>query len=343
MIKKEPQDEKGLIALLLMLVVLGTCTGALAKTDAFSREQTTSDGIAYVIDEGNNVTVTGYQGKASDLVIPDFFGKDWSILSRIAVNAFAGNEKLTSVTIKGGVMVVIDTGAFDSCVNLAQLALPEGIWEIRENAFRGAALTELTLPKGIMGISAQAFGGCNALLTITFQGTELPEILDAEAFAWDQPNSERTIRCYQGSAVDSWAQACGYAVEYLSQSEECTFSVTDDGRIYGYQGHVADLVIPAEINGIPVRAINNWVFYGNTFLTSVTLPEGLTPIDNDSFGGCPNLAEVNLPSTLTHLGAGAFSDCISLKQIVLPEGLQVLEDVTFARCSALESVTPPRR
>lgn len=297
----------------------------------------------YVINEGNNVTVTSYQGKASDLVIPDFFGKDWSILSRIAVNAFAGNEKLTSVTIKGGVMVVIDTGAFDGCVNLAQLVLPEGIWEIRENAFRGTALTELTLPKGIMGISAQAFGGCNALRTITFQGTELPEMLDAEAFAWNQSNSERTIRCYQGSAVDSWAQACGYAVEYLSQSEECTFSVTDDGRIYGYQGHVADLVIPAEINGIPVRAINNWVFYGNTFLTSVTLPEGLTLIDNDSFGGCPNLAEVNLPSTLTHLGAGAFSDCISLKQIVLPEGLQVLEDVTFARCSALESVTPPRR
>jgi len=80
--------------------------------------------------------------------------------------------------------------------------------------------------------------------------------------------------------------------------------------------------------------------YQCTALTSITLPEGVTKIDNSSFAGCSSLSEVVLPSSLVTLGAQVFYGCTSLSAITLNDGLKTIGSTTFYRCN-LSSITIP--
>ena len=62
----------------------------------------------------------------------------------------------------------------------------------------------------------------------------------------------------------------------MSSAEDWRFD-PDTGTLLGYNGPDKDLVIPAEINGVPVTNIGNGVFSDNQ-LTSVTIPNSVTSI-----------------------------------------------------------------
>ncbi|MCL1795282.1 MAG: leucine-rich repeat domain-containing protein [Clostridia bacterium] len=69
--------------------------------------------------------------------------------------------------------------------------------------------------------------------------------------------------------------------------------------ITGYvEGPAGDLVIPGELDGVPVTGIGDWVFAGCTGLTSVTLPEGLTYLGDYAFASCPNLTDIIIPDSV---------------------------------------------
>ena len=58
-----------------------------------------------------------------------------------------------------------------------------------------------------------------------------------------------------------------------------------DGRVVlkNAAGHASTLVVPAEIDGLPVTEIGRYAFENCTSLTSITLPEGITKIGDDVF------------------------------------------------------------
>ena len=56
-------------------------------------------------------------------------------------------------------------------------------------------------------------------------------------------------------------------------------------------------------------------------ITEITVPEGVTYINEDAFKGCSNLEHVYLPNSLTAIGSGAFSMCHKLTDIKLPDFL----------------------
>ena len=96
--------------------------------------------------------------------------------------------------------------------------------------------------------------------------------------------------------------------------------------------------------------IDDWsatTFHKNAAVLSVTVPEGVTTLENYALQSCPNLTEVSLPSTLTTIGQGAFAQCTSLTEIEIPEGVSTIQGGnldaygTFYRCTALESITLP--
>ncbi|WP_157150935.1 leucine-rich repeat domain-containing protein [Brachyspira sp. SAP_772] len=106
-------------------------------------------------------------------------------------------------------------------------------------------------------------------------------------------------------------------------------------------------------------------FYGNKYLSYVTLPETLTSIGNNVFGNAEKLIEINFPSALTKIGEGAFRSCINLREVdlqytkittlspqifaycdnlskvVFPEGLLTIENSAFSYCVSLEEITLP--
>ena len=97
------------------------------------------------------------------------------------------------------------------------------------------------------------------------------------------------------------------------------YVLLEDGgaRITDYEGEDAELTVPAELDGHPVREIGEEAFR-DCDLTTVILPEGLTSIGDSAFYFCNSLTAVTLPDSLTSIGDDAFSFCSSLTAVTLP-------------------------
>jgi len=110
--------------------------------------------------------------------------------------------------------------------------------------------------------------------------------------------------------------------------------------ITGYRGNVndvEDVVIPERINGLPVVAIGDNVFY-YTRLTSVTLPNSLTTIGEMAFYDNP-LTSITFPNSITSIGDSAFRDN-QLTSITLPNSLTTIGSAAFAN-NQLTNITLP--
>ncbi|MBO5402417.1 MAG: leucine-rich repeat protein [Clostridia bacterium] len=117
--------------------------------------------------------------------------------------------------------------------------------------------------------------------------------------------------------------------------------------IIKYIGTSEDVVIPAEIDSLPVvsiqgvppepgRAYQIGAFEGSNIKT-VVLPASITVIGDAAFSKCADLKEIKLPDSLTELGNAAFRECKSLKTIEIPAGIKVLRNTTLAQ-SGFETV-----
>jgi len=75
--------------------------------------------------------------------------------------------------------------------------------------------------------------------------------------------------------------------------------------ITGYIGSGSAVIIPEEINGIPVRAIGEHAFFGKC-LTSVSIPDSVTSIGTMAFWRC-RLTKVTISKSVTSIGVQAFT------------------------------------
>ncbi|OAV40062.1 leucine-rich repeat protein [Clostridium saccharobutylicum] len=91
---------------------------------------------------GNECQITGYTGTSTDITIP----------SQI------GGKSVTS----------IGNYAFNDCINLISITIPNSITSIGDSAFLGCVgLTSITIPNSVTSIGASAFTYCMGLTSIT--------------------------------------------------------------------------------------------------------------------------------------------------------------------------------
>jgi hypothetical protein len=128
------------------------------------------------------------------------------------------------------------------------------------------------------------------------------------------------------------------------------------------RGESAHMEIPSEYEGLPVIAIGERAFEGNTTLRSIVIPDGVTEIREHAFDSCVNLESVVIPDSvtviqsaafcacydlrevkmsknLTSIGNHAFSECHSLRKMTLPDSVMTISSYCFANCIMLENVT----
>lgn len=89
------------------------------------------------------------------------------------------------------------------------------------------------------------------------------------------------------------------------------------------------VVIPAELDGLPVTEIGSFVFKDCVNLTSVTIPKGVTSIDTQSFIGCTGLKSITIPDGVTTIGYSAFEGCTNLTDIIIPDSVIRIGRDTF--------------
>ena len=125
------------------------------------------------------------------------------------------------------------------------------------------------------------------------------------------------------------------ALTYQKDSQDDLLLIT------GFDGSVSEVVIPAEIDGLPVLAIEDSVFENCTELTSVTIPEGIMTIGEYAFANCTGLTEITIPGTVFGISGSAFEGCTGLKTVNLEEGVQIIYDYAFRGCLNLAEITLP--
>ena len=159
----------------------------------------------------------------------------------------------------------------------------------------------------------------NCLLSFTYQ------IGDAEPINVDINNSEDLFTILENTLGDNFDPKEVLPIKYSNFKYGKTIPCVGDG---------------VKIERLGDLDVDNGeiVFSGNTNITKVIVPEGITSIGEDVFSGCTSLTEVSLPTTLTSIDGKAFTNCTSLSSIIIPEGVKSIGYNAFYGCTNLQSV-----
>ena len=74
-------------------------------------------------------------------------------------------------------------------------------------------------------------------------------------------------------------------------------------------------------------------------LTSVTIPNSVTSIENNAFYGCGSLTNLTIPNSVTSIGEAAFYGCRSLTSLTIPNSVISIAREAFSSCSSLTNLT----
>ncbi len=77
---------------------------------------------------------------------------------------------------------------------------------------------------------------------------------------------------------------------------------------------------------------------GCSSLKSVTIPDGVTEIGEDAFGGCSSLTSITIPDGVTEISREAFSGCSPLKSVTIPESVTEIGTRAFNGCDSLTDI-----
>ena len=118
---------------------------------------------------------------------------------------------------------------------------------------------------------------------------------------------------------------------------------TNNGEITitGYNESLSGaLVIPSEINGVPVTAIKSYAF-SNSKLTQVAIPSSIKEMGDYAFANSNLLRTVNFPNNLKSISSNAFINCSALSNVTIPESVTTIGSWAFNNCDALTKITIP--
>ena len=150
-----------------------------------------------------------------------------------------------------------------------------------------------------------------------------------------------------------------------AETETMVYDIYADHAVLAKYTAAGDKVtIPSEYQGLPVTAVGEYAFLGNSSVVSVTIPDSVTLIGESAFAMCKNLETITIPTSVNEIGGYAFSNTkwlyaqraentlVIVNNIVadggacgksanIPEGTVAISDYAFADCYELADVTIP--
>ena len=282
--------KKWLLALAtfaVMTVVCAVCAGA----------ETYQDFEYSALDDGR-VKITGYNGGAETVVIPDTI--DGKSVTSIGRRAFEGCTNLKSITIPNSV-TEMGRRAFSGCSSLTGIAIPDSVTEIGKYAFDGCkSLTSITIPDGVTSIGYGAFYNCSSLTEIKV-ASENSNYVSVNGVLYNKDKT--TIICYPAGKKGN--------------NYKIPDGVTEIGSIaFSRCSSLTSVTIPNSVTSIGSGALN-----GCTSLTRVTIPKSVTKIGWNAFSDCTSLTSITIPNSVISIDWYAFRGCTSLKSITIPNSV----------------------
>ncbi len=319
-------------------------------------------------------------------------------IDEVEAGLFDGCTSLTEVVISHGI-TFIDWGAFYGCSSLRWVTIPDSVTAIEDYSFYGCGSLEEIRYTGswdqwqqiVIGVENEALrlagkrfnvelisviatGSCGYDLiwkldtagTLTVTGTG-----PMTSHPWDLSKVKKavigegvtriTAYAFENSPVlksvylpESLTEVGTYGFIICPALEEVHIASLESWlsihfkdfysrpncrqglRLYLGETELTEITVPEGIS-----RINSFAFYGFCRLTEVTIPDGVWFIGDEAFHHCVSLQRIQLPESMDTIRVWAFSDCPCLTEITIPEGITVLNASVLNGCTALEEVRLP--
>ena len=188
-------------------------------------------------------------------------------------------------------------------------------------------ITGIFIPNSVIIIDSNAFIGGNISRVLYFEWESAPSGYNHGLLQsyWGVNEEDIIIRDgIQYLITGEKAIVTGYTLDLLSRVTILNYINRDEKKY--------------EITIIAYKA-----FIECEILVSITIPNSIISIGEDSFYGCHHLKNVyfEIDSKLESIGAGAFADCFELSSINLPSSVVIISHSAFSSCESLTSIVIP--
>lgn len=337
-------------------------------------EQFTDGGIVYEVASTSNVTVIGWEGASSEVVIPaevEYNGRTMDV-TRIGEEAFMGSP-VTSVDFSQATnLTQIQAKAFYG-LDIADVVLPESLTTLGADAFScNDAVQSVEIPSKVTSYS-HSFSRCSSLTEITVDtanrsfasnagvlmnddGDTIYQYPAGKTGSYTIPADVDTIASYAFSGsqitrmeITSSVSTIGAgAFSYCDSLSQ--FTVSSDNRSFAVSSGVLLSANSTQLVAYPagkagteysipsrVTAVIGSAFAGSS-LQTVTFPSSVDSVGDYAFADSA-LTSLTLNSGLNDIGVGAFSGCVSLSEATIPSSVTSISESSFEGCTSLRSVT----
>ncbi len=255
--------------------------------------------------------------------------------------AFIDCDRLTSVTI-GNSVTSIGRSAFAGCIGLTSIKIPNSVTSIGDLAFSSCSgLTNINIPNSVTSIGNSAFRGCKSLKSINIPNS----VTTIGEYVFDSCDSLRTVINLSNLSLES----CNLKFspntkifDFSGATQQGDFFFKKDNgqpQLIGYIGNSSKIILPQSYNGsrycIAASAFNK------SHISSISIPNSITSIEDNAFNGCSGLTNINIPNSVTKIGNYAFSGCSGLTNINIPNSVTTIGNYAFSGCSGLTNINIP--
>ena len=215
--------------------------------------------------------------------------------------ALAGNRDNERYVIIDNDAIEISNDEFKDQKNI-NIKLPDSIKKIGHRAFKNNSIYAMYLPDGVETIGDEAFANCENLHTIVIPAS----VTSIGVNAFEGCNQLTSLMVRPDSYAEEYCWEYDLEYSYYDDVEDNTFAktlyetndysfyFTEDNSvvIVQYDNKEAALLLPEQLFGYPVKAIESYAFHNFDQLRFVTIPASVVSIGKNAFDGCNNLKTI---------------------------------------------------
>lgn len=301
-----------------------------------------------------NISILGVVAASDDGTFTEL-----NIPKKVIFNSMAGsgdNLKFIPHTFTVNQIQTIQPSAFEDCIDLTSITIPENITSIGKSAFSGCSMLtkiyynaiDCNASEGIFPSAREDNGG----ITVTI-GANVKKI--PNGLFWSQPEVKITSVVFEkGSVCESIGNSAFRECNYLTNIALPDGMTSIGNWSFDYCTSLTNIIIPNSVTSIgqgafsdcpienaiiPISAISA---IEKSSLKTVALTSGESIPDHE-FRGCRNLTNIIIPESVTSIGMYAFEGCDSLTSVTIGSSVRRIGEGTFSSCSSLTSITIPSR
>ena len=329
-------------------------------------------GFNYSTNDDGTITITGYTGTATAVVVPSSvggrpvtaleascFGHN-AILTQVTIpstvtditrSAFYGCGKLTNITVDAlnptyssldGVLFNKTADTLISCPlgRRGGYLVPGSVNSVGAMAFYACTgLTKIAIGNSVTHIGYSAFRSCTGLASVTFGDS----VTTIGAFAFAGCVGLTNVAIGE-SVADVGSQAfggCRGLTRVTIPNSVTSFGSTVFLGCTGLTNITVDALNPtySSLDGVLFnKTADTLIGFPRGRRGGYIVPDSVTNIGEYAFFDCAGLTNVTMGSRVAEIGYAAFSGCTGLTSVVLGSGVTDIGDWAFYGCTRLTSV-----